>query len=77
MSGNSRRTSGPALSSSPDVRQFRARSHIYRGIGLTVDTEAGREAYYVLGRSAEEVERLQSQAAFVQPFTERLFRTPA
>jgi ubiquinone/menaquinone biosynthesis C-methylase UbiE len=41
---------------------------------LAVDTEAGREAYYVLGRSAEEVERLQSQAAFILPFTERLFR---
>jgi SAM-dependent methyltransferase len=41
---------------------------------LTVDTEAGREAYYVLGRSDEEVERLQSQAAFLRPFTERLFR---
>ena len=41
---------------------------------MTVDVEAGREAYYVLGRSAEEVERLQSQAAFIQPFTDRLFR---
>jgi ubiquinone/menaquinone biosynthesis C-methylase UbiE len=41
---------------------------------LTVDSGAGHEAYYVLGRSAEEVERLQSQAAFLQPFTERLFR---
>ena len=41
---------------------------------MTVDTEAGREAYYVLGRSDEEVERLQSQAAFLRPFTERLFR---
>jgi ubiquinone/menaquinone biosynthesis C-methylase UbiE len=41
---------------------------------LTVDSEAGREAYYVLGRSLEEIERLQSQAAFLRPFTERLFR---
>jgi ubiquinone/menaquinone biosynthesis C-methylase UbiE len=41
---------------------------------LTVDTEPGRETYYVLGRSAEEIERLQSQAAFIRPFTERLFR---
>ena len=44
------------------------------GLGLTVDTEPGRETYYVLGRSAEEIERLQSQAAFIRPFTERLFR---
>jgi hypothetical protein len=44
------------------------------GRGMTVDVEAGREAYYVLGRGAEEVERLQSQAAFIQPFTDRLFR---
>ena len=41
---------------------------------MTVDVEAGREAYYVLGRGAEEVERLQSQAAFIQPSTDRLFR---
>jgi ubiquinone/menaquinone biosynthesis C-methylase UbiE len=41
---------------------------------LTVDAEAGRKASYVLGRSAEEVDRLQSQAAFLRPFTERLFR---
>jgi SAM-dependent methyltransferase len=41
---------------------------------MTVEVEAGREAYYVLGRSAEEVERLQSQAAFIRPFTDRLFR---
>ena len=41
---------------------------------MTVDVEAGGEAYYVLGRSAEEVERLQSQAAFIRPFTDRLFR---
>jgi ubiquinone/menaquinone biosynthesis C-methylase UbiE len=41
---------------------------------LTVDAEAGGEASYVLGRSAEEVDRLQSQAAFLRPFTERLFR---
>jgi ubiquinone/menaquinone biosynthesis C-methylase UbiE len=41
---------------------------------LAVDTEAGREPHYVLGRSAEEVERLQSQAAFLRPYTERLFR---
>jgi SAM-dependent methyltransferase len=41
---------------------------------LTAGSEAGREAYYVLGQSAEEVERLRSQAAFVRPFTERLFR---
>jgi ubiquinone/menaquinone biosynthesis C-methylase UbiE len=41
---------------------------------LTVDAEAGREASYVLGRSAEEVDRLQSQAAFLRPFTERLFQ---
>ena len=65
---------GRALSSSPDLAQFRVRSVIYRGTGLTVETEAGREAYYVLGRSAEEVERLQSQAAFIRPFTERPFR---
>jgi ubiquinone/menaquinone biosynthesis C-methylase UbiE len=45
-----------------------------RGDNLTVDAEAGREAFYVLGRSAEEVDRLQSQAAFLRPFTERLFR---
>jgi SAM-dependent methyltransferase len=32
------------------------------------------ERQYVLGRTAEETERLQAQAAFVQPFTERLFR---
>jgi ubiquinone/menaquinone biosynthesis C-methylase UbiE len=32
------------------------------------------EPLYVLGRSAEETERLQIQAAFLQPFTERLFR---
>jgi SAM-dependent methyltransferase len=32
------------------------------------------EPLYVLGRTAEETERLQAQAAFVQPFTERLFR---
>jgi ubiquinone/menaquinone biosynthesis C-methylase UbiE len=56
------------------VRQFTARSAIYLGIGLSADTEAGREDSYVLGRSAEEVERLQSQAAFIRPFTERLFR---
>src|SRR5271163_695607 len=49
-------------------------SAIIWGSGLTVDTEAGREAYYVLGRSAEEVERLRSQAAFIRPFTERLLR---
>jgi tRNA A58 N-methylase Trm61 len=41
---------------------------------MTVDVEAGREAYYVPGRSPEEVERLQSQAAFIRPFTDRLFR---
>jgi ubiquinone/menaquinone biosynthesis C-methylase UbiE len=41
---------------------------------LTVDAEAGRETSYVLGRSAEEVDRLQSQATFLRPFTERLFR---
>jgi SAM-dependent methyltransferase len=41
---------------------------------MTVDVETGCEAYYVLGRSAEEVERLQSQAAFIRPFTDRLFR---
>ena len=41
---------------------------------MTVDAEAGREASYVLGRSAEEVDRLQSQAAFLRPFTERLFQ---
>jgi SAM-dependent methyltransferase len=29
---------------------------------------------YVLGRTAEETERLKAQAAFIQPFTERLFR---
>jgi SAM-dependent methyltransferase len=33
-----------------------------------------REPVYVLGRSKEETARLQSQAAFVEPFTERLFR---
>ncbi len=33
-----------------------------------------REPIYVLGRSKEETARLQSQAAFVEPFTERLFR---
>jgi ubiquinone/menaquinone biosynthesis C-methylase UbiE len=33
-----------------------------------------REPSYVLGRTAEETKRLQGQAAFVQPFTERLFR---
>jgi ubiquinone/menaquinone biosynthesis C-methylase UbiE len=44
------------------------------GLGLTVDTEPGRETYHVLGRSAEEIERPQSQAAFIRPFTERLFR---
>jgi SAM-dependent methyltransferase len=32
------------------------------------------EPEYVLGRTAEETERLKAQAAFVQPFTERLFR---
>ena len=32
------------------------------------------EPLYALGRTAEETERLQAQAAFVQPFTERLFR---
>jgi Methyltransferase domain len=64
----------PALSSSADVRQFTAHSAIYLGSGLRVDTDAGRDASYVLGQSAEEVERLQSQAAFLQPFTERLFR---
>jgi len=32
------------------------------------------EPLYVLGRTAEETERLKAQAAFVQPFTERLFR---
>jgi ubiquinone/menaquinone biosynthesis C-methylase UbiE len=29
---------------------------------------------YLVGRPAEETERLQTQAAFLQPFTERLFR---
>src|SRR5271169_5913231 len=66
--------SGPALSSSPDLEQFRVGSTIELGIRLTVGGEAERQAYYVLGRSAEEVERLQSQAAFIRPFTERLFR---
>jgi SAM-dependent methyltransferase len=33
-----------------------------------------RETVYVLGRSKEETARLQSQASFVEPFTERLFR---
>jgi SAM-dependent methyltransferase len=33
-----------------------------------------REPVYVLGRSKEETARLQSQASFVEPFTERLFR---
>ena len=66
--------SGSVLSSSPDLGQFRVRSALYLGIGMTVDTEAGREACYVLGRGAEEVERLQSQAAFIRPFTDRLFR---
>jgi len=33
-----------------------------------------REAVYVLGRSEKETARLQSQARFVEPFTERLFR---
>jgi hypothetical protein len=46
-------------------------------MGLAVDTEAGREAYYVLGRSAEEVERLQSQAAFLLPLPNAYFGTPA
>lgn len=32
------------------------------------------EPLYALGRSAEETERLQIQPAFLQPFTERLFR---
>jgi ubiquinone/menaquinone biosynthesis C-methylase UbiE len=32
------------------------------------------EPLYVLGRTAEETERLEAQAAFVHPFTERLFR---
>jgi ubiquinone/menaquinone biosynthesis C-methylase UbiE len=32
------------------------------------------EPLYVLGRIAEETERLQTQATFLQPFTERLFR---
>jgi trans-aconitate methyltransferase len=32
-----------------------------------------RETTYVLGRTAKETERLQTQAAFLQPFTERLF----
>jgi ubiquinone/menaquinone biosynthesis C-methylase UbiE len=41
---------------------------------MTVSVETGREPYYVLGRSAEEVERLQSQATFIRPFTDRLFR---
>jgi cyclopropane fatty-acyl-phospholipid synthase-like methyltransferase len=36
--------------------------------------QAEREPLYVLGRTAEETERLQAQAVFVQPFTERLFR---
>jgi ubiquinone/menaquinone biosynthesis C-methylase UbiE len=62
------------LSSSPDLEQFRVGSTIDLGIRLTVGSEAERQAYYVLGRSAEEVERLQSQAAFIRPFTERLFR---
>jgi SAM-dependent methyltransferase len=66
--------SGPALSSSPDLEQFRVGSTIDLGIRLTIGSEAERQAYYVLGRSAEEVERLQSQAAFIRPFTERLFR---
>ena len=38
------------------------------------DGKAERETQYVLGRTAEETERLQAQAVFVQPFTERLFR---
>jgi cyclopropane fatty-acyl-phospholipid synthase-like methyltransferase len=29
---------------------------------------------YVLGRTEQETERLRSQAAFLEPFTERLFR---
>ena len=64
----------PGLVRSPDVGEFRALSAIYLGIELTADSGAGHEAFYVLGRSAEEAERLQSQAAFLQPFTERLFR---
>jgi SAM-dependent methyltransferase len=38
------------------------------------DVKAEREPLYVLGRTADETERLQAQAAFVRPFTERLFR---
>jgi ubiquinone/menaquinone biosynthesis C-methylase UbiE len=38
------------------------------------DGKAERETQYVLGQTAEETERLQAQAVFVQPFTERLFR---
>jgi SAM-dependent methyltransferase len=32
------------------------------------------EPLYVLGRTDKETERLQTQAAFLEPFTERLFR---
>ncbi|HTT36540.1 MAG TPA: methyltransferase domain-containing protein [Burkholderiales bacterium] len=35
---------------------------------------ADRQPVYVLGRSGEETRRLQAQAAFVEPWTERLFR---
>jgi ubiquinone/menaquinone biosynthesis C-methylase UbiE len=38
------------------------------------DGKPERETLYVLGRTAAETERLQAQAIFVQPFTERLFR---
>src|SRR5215813_13869216 len=39
-----------------------------------MNDKAGQEPVYVLGRSSEETQRLQTQAAFVEPFTERLFR---
>jgi hypothetical protein len=35
------------------------------------------EPLYVLGRTAEETERLQTQAAFLQPLPNACFVTPA
>ncbi|MBV9533748.1 MAG: class I SAM-dependent methyltransferase [Bradyrhizobium sp.] len=41
---------------------------------MTSDSKAETTALYVLGRTGEETERLQGQAEFVRPLTERLFR---
>lgn len=42
--------------------------------GVLMPKEAKAAGEYALGRNPHETERLQSQAGFIEPFTERLFR---